>query len=131
MIHVRYFRNLVCTSAVLLSACAGDPGVELESRNIAMDQVAEPAGAAGAAASADVAQLLPGTGPTYVTLTISEPEAGGNTRGRGSTPITSGSGFVVSSDGYIMTAAHVGVAKGNEVSARAANGRIYTGVVIG
>lgn len=98
-----------------------------------MNQLAEPAGAAGEAASQNVAQLLPGAGPTYVTLTVSETNSvPGLPRTKdGSSPITSGSGFLVSTDGYVLTAAHVGVAKDNEVSARAANGRIYSGKVVG
>ncbi len=131
---MRLFKTLVCTSvAVMLAACAGNPGAELESRNISMNQLAEPAGVAGADASADVAHLLPGTGPSYVTLTVSQSNAapGVTSRTDSSSPITSGSGFLVSTDGYVMTAAHVGVAKDNEVSARAANGRIYSGNVVG
>jgi S1-C subfamily serine protease len=36
----------------------------------------------------------------------------------------------VDGSGFILTAAHVGVSKGNTVSARAANGRVYSGSVI-
>ena len=131
---MRLLKSLVCASvAVLLAACASDPGAELESRNISMNQLAEPAGVAGADASSEVAHLLPGTGPTYVTLTVSETSSipGTPTPHDRTSPITSGSGFLVSGDGYVMTAAHVGVAKDNEVSARAANGRIYSGNVVG
>ena len=118
-------------SMLFLTACMADQAVELESRPIALDQNAEPAGPQSAAS---VANLLPGTGPTYVTLTIAEHDTGITAASSGrnaTTPITSGSGFVVSADGYVITAAHVGVAKGNEVSARAANGRIYSGTVVG
>ena len=127
------FKTFVCASAAVLAACTGNPGAELESRNISMNQLAEPAGAAGEEASQNVAQLLPGAGPTYVTLTVSENNSvpGVPSTKDGSSPITSGSGFLVSTDGYVLTAAHVGVAKGNEVSARAANGRIYSGKVVG
>jgi S1-C subfamily serine protease len=129
---VHFLKTFVCASAVsLLVACTGNPGAELESRNISMNQLAEPAGEAGAAASQNVAHLLPGAGPTYVTLTVSEEPSPGQTRSDGASPITSGSGFLVSTDGYVMTAAHVAVAKGNDVSARAANGRIYSGSVVG
>lgn len=123
---------IISLAALYLAGCAADQ-VDLESRAISVDQQAEPAGAAGQEAAASVAHLLPGTGPTYVTLTVSEVD----TSGSSSKPdnhraaITSGSGFIVSDDGYVMTAAHVAVTKGNEISARAANGRVYTGTVIG
>ncbi len=123
---------LISVTALLLSACAADQ-VGIESRAISVNQQAEPAGAAGQEAAASVAHLLSGTGPTYVTLTVSETDtSSGATRvDTHKAAITSGSGFVVSEDGYVMTAAHVAVAKGNEISARAANGRVYTGVVTG
>jgi S1-C subfamily serine protease len=131
LIHVRFFKTLVCAfAAAFLAACAGNPGADLESRDISMNQMAEPAGAAGAAASQNVAQLLPGAGPTYVTLTIADASGPAPSHNESLSPITSGSGFLVSTDGYALTAAHVGVAKGNEVTARAANGRIYSGTVV-
>ncbi len=130
----RFFKSLSCLSVALaLSACVTADSVDLESRPISLDQNAEPAGAAGQEASAEVAQLLPSTGPTYVTLTVSEKEES-QTAGKSDSAkraITSGSGFIVSNDGYVMTAAHVAVAKGNEISARAANGRVYSGSVVG
>lgn len=131
---LQLFKNLgLLTLALALSACVTADSVDLESRPISMDQNAEPAGAAGQVASASVAQLLPSTGPTYVTLTVSQLQDGSGTSGSASSKraITSGSGFVVSPDGYVMTAAHVAVAKGNEISARAANGRVYSGTVVG
>lgn len=116
--------------ALGLSACAATDSVNLESRDIAVDQSAEPA-SAGTAAS--IAHLLPSTGPTYVTLTVSEVDrdvAPAKSDYR-KTAVTSGSGFIVDGAGYAMTAAHVALQKGNSISARAANGRIYTGVVTG
>lgn len=106
-----------------------DHAVDMESRPISLDQNAEPSGAQGAAS---VAGLLPATSRTYVTMTVAQPD-GNITAASGrdtATPVTSGSGFVVSPEGYVITAAHVAVAKGNEISARAADGRIYTGVVL-
>jgi len=124
--------SLYVASAIFLSACVADQAVDLESRPIAVDQNAEPAGVAGPQSAASVASLLPATGPTYVTLTVAENDTSNATmKGAQASPITSGSGFVVTNDGYIITAAHVAVAKGNEISARAANGRVYSGTVVG
>lgn len=121
---------LFAFTAPFLAACSGTQSVDLESRDISVEQNAEPAGA-GSAAS--VAHLLPASGPTYVTLTVSEMEANvASTKpDNRKAAITSGSGFIVDGTGYVMTAAHVAVRKGNSISARAANGRIYGGSVIG
>lgn len=125
-------RFLPLLFAVLLSSCAADggPGLDLESRSIAVEQNAVPA--SGAGASQSVSHLLPATGPTYVTLTVSrgDPSNSSDARSAGTQAITSGSGYVVDGSGYVLTAAHVGVGKGNLVAARAANGRIYSGSVI-
>ena len=124
-------RFLPLTFALLLASCAtdGTSGLDLESRSIAVEQNAVPT--SGAGASASVSHLLPATGPTYVTLTISRPDPSGSGDSKaGGQAITSGSGYVVDGAGYIMSAAHVGVAKGNTVSARASNGRVYSGTVI-
>ncbi len=114
-------------AALLLAGCTAT-GVDLESRDIYVDQNAEPAAGAVVAQRSDVVRSA---GPTYVTLTISSvfdtaaPTAQGNTA-----PITSGSGFVVDGAGYVITAGHVAVKAGNKVSARAANGRVYNGKVM-
>lgn len=116
--------------ALGLAACSASQSVDLESRDISVEQNAEPA-SAGSAAS--IARLLPASGPTYVTLTVSEVDsnvAPAKPDYR-KAAITSGSGFIVDGSGYVMTAAHVAVSKGNSISARAANGRIYSGKVIG
>jgi S1-C subfamily serine protease len=116
--------------ALALAGCAGTEKatLETESRTIAVQQNAEPAG--GPSTSA-VAHLLPSTSPAYVTMTVTEvdkfePNSARNVKGA----ITSGSGFVVNTGGYVMTAAHVAVNKGNLVAARGANGRIYSGKVV-
>ena len=116
--------------AISLSACTASESVNLESRDIAVDQSAEPA---NAGTSSTIAHLLPATGPTYVTLTVSEVERDAipTNPGTRKSAVTSGSGFIVEGSGYVMTAAHVAVQKGNSISARAANGRIYSGKVIG
>jgi S1-C subfamily serine protease len=124
------FATLFCAAA--LSGCVTPDSVDLENRAISVNQSAEPAGAAGQAAAESVAHLLPSTGPTYVTLTISQLTDGSGTtnEAKSTRALTSGSGFLVSQDGYVMTAAHVAVTRGNEVSARAANGRVYSGSVV-
>jgi S1-C subfamily serine protease len=129
---MKLFRKTLALSFLTLSllGCNATQQValETESRTIAVEQNAEPAG--GPSTSA-VAHLLPATSPAYVTMTVTEvdkfePSASRNVKGA----ITSGSGFVVNNSGYVMTAAHVAVNKGNIVAARAANGRIYSGKVI-
>jgi S1-C subfamily serine protease len=114
--------------SLLLAACAsGTNPVDLESRAIAVEQGVEPTAGASSAA---VTHLLPAAGPTYVTLNVTAVnrfESGDKAR---KSAITSGSGYLVESHGIVMTAAHVAVQKGNEIAARAANGRIYTGNVI-
>jgi S1-C subfamily serine protease len=125
-------RYAFLTFALLLTACAADggPGLDTESRAIDVEQNAVPA--SGAGASQSVSHLLPATGPTYVTLTVSraDPSNSSDARNSGTQAITSGSGYVVDGNGYVLTAAHVGVGKGNLVAARAANGRVYSGSVI-
>lgn len=119
--------------SLALAACSGSGTVDLESRDIAVEQNAEPtSGAAGAAGVSSVAHLLPGTSPTYVTLTISQVDSktSGSKAESRRRAVTSGSGFIAEGSGYVMTAAHVAVAKGYLVSARAANGRIYSGAVV-
>jgi hypothetical protein len=82
-----------------------------------------------------ITKLVNQTSAAYVTLVVSDSEKahdGTSTRAadRRGKPATSGSGFVVDSSGYVVTAAHVALEKGNSVSARAANGRVYSGTVV-
>lgn len=113
----------------LLAACSSsDNPVDLESRAIAVEQGVEPVAGAGPSA---VAHLLPVAGPTYVTLNVTEVDLReGNAEKARKSAITSGSGYLVDGSGIVMTAAHVAVQKGNLISARAANGRVYSGKVI-
>jgi S1-C subfamily serine protease len=121
---------LLCSAALALAACAGTaPPVGVESRDFAVTENAIPTSGAGSGA-ASVAHLLPATGPTYVTLNVTEVnkfEQGERAR---KAAVTSGSGYVVDGSGYVMTAAHVAVEKGYAISARAANGKVYSGKVI-
>jgi S1-C subfamily serine protease len=122
---------LTLATALGVAGCASIPDVAQESRNIQVEENAVPT-AAGAGSQA-IGDLVRATGPTYLTLTVSQAEgqpSTGKRDGRRDVPITSGSGFTVDPSGYVMTAAHVAVNKGNAVSARAANGRVYGGTVV-
>jgi len=86
-------------------------------------------------ASQKIQKLVGQTSAAYVTLVVSDSEkakdaGAGNSRDRRGTPATSGSVFVVEKEGYVVTAAHVALEKGNAVSARAANGKLYSGTVV-
>ena len=130
-ISVKLFRLIFpALAAVLLAGCSAASNVDLESRNIVVEQNAEPA--ASGVIPPSMAGLIRDSGPTYVTLTVSEIDTQGSLGKdqRNKIAITSGSGFLVDKSGYVMTAAHVAVAKNYAVSARAANGRIYSGSVV-
>lgn len=116
----------VLALSMLLAGCAGTEKISLESRNIAL----EPGPVPATGGLDTVSHLLPATGPTYVTLNVKELSKSGRQTEVGNKAITSGSGYVVDGSGIVMTAAHVAVEEGNEISARAANGRVYTGKVI-
>jgi S1-C subfamily serine protease len=127
IVRLKYYLTFFAITLLLTGCAAGE--VDLESRNINVQQTAQPAG--GATLTQSMATLVRSAGPSYVTLTISKIEDRTKSGEKaGKSAVTSGSGFVVEDDGYVMTAAHVGVEKGNSVSARAANGRIYTGTVV-
>lgn len=126
---VKFSCRIVLTFAALtLTGCAAGE-VDIESRSISMQQTAEPA---GSPLGQNMSTLVNQVGPSYVTLTVSkvaDKASGGEKAGK--IAVTSGSGFVVENDGYVITAAHVAIQKGNVVSARAANGRVYSGTVVG
>jgi S1-C subfamily serine protease len=120
---------LLLLLGLTLAACASTQDVELEGRDISVEQNAEPA--ANFAMSQSIAGLVRAAGPTYVTLTVSQIDNQGSSKDNNNgVAVTSGSGFLVDHSGYVMTAAHVAVAEGNRVSARAANGRVYSGSVV-
>jgi S1-C subfamily serine protease len=118
---------LALSLCLFLAACAAGETIDLESRSIAVEENAVPTAGAGAS----VTHLLPSTGPTYVTLNVVEIDKfETNSAKARKAAVTSGSGYLVDGSGLVMTAAHVAVAKGNDISARAANGRVYSGKVI-
>lgn len=127
-------RRLLILSCLgmVLAACEATSNVDLESRNFNVQQTSVPPGEA-VATTEQISGLVRRSGPAYVTLVVSQKETadtGTKDRRRG-IPVTSGSGFVVDgSAGYVMTAAHVAKRLGNTVSARAANGRVYSGEVV-
>ncbi len=114
-----------------LTACEASQNVDVESRDIMVQQTSVPANEA-ISNTEQISGLVRQSGPSYVTLVVSEKEAQGSAAAKDNRgiPVTSGSGFVVDGGGYIMTAAHVAKHSGNTVSARAANGRVYSGQVV-
>jgi len=116
-------------AAAVLAACT-PTDVDLEGRNFTLAQNAEPA--AQITTAQPISGLVSNSGPTYVTLTVSAVDAQGTFRksDQRTSAVTSGSGFLVDKTGYVMTAGHVAVSDGFAVSARAADGRVYTGVVV-
>ncbi len=70
---------------------------------------------------------------SYVTLAVAKPANKTQKSKRTSLikEITTGSGFVVDKKGHVITAAHVGMAKGAHVAAAGPDGKTYRGRVIG
>ena len=76
--------------------------------------------------------LLSKTGPSYVTLVVHDgsTEEIARAENRMADAVTSGSGFVIDSGGYVLTAGHVAIATGWRVEARGPDGRSYKGRVV-
>jgi S1-C subfamily serine protease len=127
----RAARGLAVAGLLAVSSCTTDDA-SLESRSISLDPSVTSPTPAGS--NKDISQLVRRAGPSYVTLNVSEVTGGSDTAGRGkdsfSKSVTAGSGFVVADGGYVLTAAHVAVKTGNNVSVRAANGKLYSGRVV-
>ena len=112
---------------VLLAACSGQQ-TALEDRVINVEQDAIPT---SASPSADISGLLRQTSPSYVTITIAESRRQGKPGdGDAGQAVTSGSGFIVDDVGHVLTAGHVAVKQGYSVTARSADGRLYSGKVV-
>ena len=121
-----------CLAALALAGCTA--GADVESRDFLIQQNSSLAPVKNIA-DESIAKLVHQTSAAYVTLVVSDtiaPGASGSDRPKDmkGRPATSGSGFVVDKGGYVVTAAHVALKQGNTVSARAANGRVYTGTVL-
>lgn len=119
-------------TAAFLVGCAAS--TDVESRDFLIQQNSSLA-PVRTIADERIAKLVNKTSAAYVTLVVSDSESArdaGSTRAteRKGKPATSGSGFVVERSGLVVTAAHVALEKGNSVSARAANGRVYSGTVV-
>jgi len=79
----------------------------------------------------EMSGLLRTTSPSYVTLTVAESRRAGKIGQNDPTlAVTSGSGFVIDNDGHVLTAGHVAVRDGFTVTARGANGHLYSGKVV-
>ena len=122
-----------CLAALVLVGCTA--GSDVESRDFLIQQNSS-LPPVQSLASQNIQKLVGQTSAAYVTLVVSDSEkakdasSGGNSRDKRGTPAPSGSGFVVEKEGYVVTAAHVALEKGNAVSARAANGKLYSGTVV-
>ncbi len=117
-------------ACLLLASCAATEQIDAEGRSIAVDENMQPA--ASPAGTGAISGALSAASPAYVTLTVSKGATdSGTTKDNWSKrAVTTGSGFIVDASGYILTAGHVAVEAGNLVSARAANGKIYSGKVL-
>ena len=121
-----------CLAALVLAGCTA--GSDVESRDFLIQQNSSLA-PVKSIASERIESLVGKTSAAYVTLVVNDSEkakdaGSGNARDRKGAPATSGSGFVVEQAGYVVTAAHVALERGNSVSARAANGKVYSGTVV-
>ena len=121
-----------CLAAAILAGCTA--GSDIESRDFLIQQNSSLA-PVQSIAEQRIAKLVNQTSAAYVTLVVSDAEnpnqaGSGRAADRRGRPATSGSGYVVERSGYVVTAAHVALEKGNAVSARAANGKLYSGTVV-
>ena len=121
-----------CLAAAILAGCTA--GSDIESRDFLIQQNSSLA-PVQSIAEQRIAKLVNQTSAAYVTLVVCDaenpnPAGSGRAADRRGRPATSGSGYVVERSGYVVTAAHVALEKGNTVSARVANGRVYSGTVV-
>ncbi|WP_137390678.1 S1 family peptidase [Rhodoligotrophos defluvii] len=85
---------------------------------------------ASAQIAGSIQHLVDQTNTTYVTLVVhNAPTKNQRKKDELPEPVASGSGFLVDSQGTVVTAGHVGMEKGWLVEARGPDGRIYQGTV--
>jgi S1-C subfamily serine protease len=121
-----------CLATAILAGCTA--GSDIESRDFLIQQNSS-LPPVQSIAQERIAKLVNQTSAAYVTLVVNDSEkardaGSGRAADRRGRPATSGSGYVVERSGYVVTAGHVALEKGNTVSARAANGRVYSGTVV-
>ncbi len=130
-LHVHAAPRLLaaCMFAGILAGCTSGEHLEEPSnpRAIAVETDAQPT---GSRLPESISDLLHRVSPSFVTLVVRQPRRkkaldAGISRG-----VSSGSGFIVDSDGHVVTAGHVAVGRGYRVSARGEDGRIHEGTVL-
>ena len=123
---LRFLSFIGLSLMVALTACTSEQAAE--DRTINIESTAIPA---AAAPGPEMSGLLQSTSPSYVTLTVAQSRRTGKIGdGDPALAVTSGSGFVVDNDGHVLTAGHVAVKAGFNVTARASDGHLYSGRVI-
>ena len=121
------FRGAGLVSLLALASCAGND-LSLTPRSVSIESNAT---SAAATLTASMDKLIKQTSPSYVTIVIREKRSSSLPNdARIPRALTSGSGFVIDSSGYILTAGHVAVRTGTQVRARGADGQEYKGVVL-
>ena len=115
--------------SVALVGCSTNSNLSTGPRSLSVESGATPA---AAVLNSSMSALLQQTGPSYLTVIVHEKSRRHAGRDRDEIPkaLTSGSGFVIDSSGYLLTAGHVAVAPGNLVDAQGSEGRIYRGKVV-
>ncbi len=116
--------GLIVGSALSLAGCVTPSG---EPRIIEVS----PASTGGQALSGSITGLLQQTRQSYITLVVSKSSnRPRNKLNELEESVTSGSGFMIDSEGYALTAAHVAVQPGWVVEARGPDGKNYVGRVV-
>ena len=136
MVRVAHFSDLPGARAFLsvglglvVASCATGSSISTGPRTVSIENGATPA---AAVLNSNINSLIKSTGPSYLTVIVHEkkPPQSGLKNDILPKALTSGSGFVVASSGYLLTAGHVAVTVGNSVDAHGNEGRTYHGKVV-